>query len=154
MVQSHTVISLFADSRRTVVSNLRKYMHQVLVNHLGALSLPRKSVVRLTDCPHMTVAVYPERKTTTHHKNNLFINLLTLHGHACMKFYVVQAIVTSACKIGKHKVRRAMLSGDSSCLTYMYQGVANIAPKEHSDLGLHCLLKYFWNILIWVYIVC
>ena len=29
-------------------------MHEVLVNRLGGLSLPRKSVVRLTDLPDMT----------------------------------------------------------------------------------------------------
>ena len=29
-------------------------MHEVLVNRLGGLSLPRKSVVRLTDHPDMT----------------------------------------------------------------------------------------------------
>ena len=40
-------------------------MHEVLVNHLGALSLPRKSVIRLTDCPNMTTDVYRGRKTTT-----------------------------------------------------------------------------------------
>ena len=54
-----------ADSRRAVVSYRQKYVHAVLVNHLGGLSLPRKSVVRLTDCPDMTIDVYPERKTTT-----------------------------------------------------------------------------------------
>ena len=30
-------------------------MHKVLVNGLGGVSLPRKSVVRLTDCPNMTL---------------------------------------------------------------------------------------------------
>ena len=39
-------------------------MHEVLVNRLGGLSLPRKSVVRLTDRPHMTLDVYRGRKTT------------------------------------------------------------------------------------------
>ena len=40
-------------------------MHEVLVNRLGGLSLPRKSVVtvRLTDSPDMTVDVYRGRKT-------------------------------------------------------------------------------------------
>ena len=40
-------------------------MHKVLVNHLGDLSLPRKSVVRLTDRLDMTLDVYRGRKTTT-----------------------------------------------------------------------------------------
>ena len=39
-------------------------MHEILVNRLGALSLPRKSVVRLTDRPDMTLDVYRGRKTT------------------------------------------------------------------------------------------
>ena len=40
-------------SRSAVVSYWRKYVHEVLVNHLG-LSLSRKSVVRLTDRPDIT----------------------------------------------------------------------------------------------------
>ena len=39
-------------------------MHEVLVDCLGGLSLPRKSVVRLTDRPDMTLDVYGGRKTT------------------------------------------------------------------------------------------
>ena len=39
-------------------------MHEVLVNRLGGLSLPRKSVVRLIDRPDMTLDVYRGRKTT------------------------------------------------------------------------------------------
>ena len=53
-----------AFSRRAVVSYWRKYVHEVLVNRLGGLSLPRKSVVRLTDRPDMTLDVYRGRKTT------------------------------------------------------------------------------------------
>ena len=39
-------------------------MHEVLVNRLRGLSLRRKSVVRLTDRPDMTLDVYRGRKTT------------------------------------------------------------------------------------------
>ena len=39
-------------------------MHEVLINRLGGLSLPRKSVARLTDRPDMTLDVYRGRKTT------------------------------------------------------------------------------------------
>ena len=42
---------------------MRKYVHEVLVNRLGGLSLPRKSVVRLTDRPDMTLDVYRGRET-------------------------------------------------------------------------------------------
>ena len=40
-------------------------MHEVLVNGLGGLSLPRKSVVRITDHPNLTLDVYRGRKTIT-----------------------------------------------------------------------------------------
>ena len=60
----HTFVSPSAFSRRAVVSYWRKYVHEVLVKRLGGLSLPRKSVVRLTDRPDMTLDVYRGRKTT------------------------------------------------------------------------------------------
>ena len=58
-----------------LVSYWRKYVHEVLVNRLGGLSLPRKSVARLTDHPDMTLDVYRGRKittqqNTTQHNNN------------------------------------------------------------------------------------
>ena len=46
-------------------------MHEVLVNRLGGLSLPRKSVVRLTDHPDMTLDVYRGRKITMQNNNNM-----------------------------------------------------------------------------------
>ena len=54
-------------------------MHEVLVNYLGGLRLSRKSVVRMTDCPDMTTAVY--RELEQQHNNNLqdknfYFNLL------------------------------------------------------------------------------
>ena len=49
-------------------------MHEVLVNRLGGLSLPRKSVVRLTDRPDMTLDVYRGRKTTMQQCNNVQYN--------------------------------------------------------------------------------
>ena len=58
-------VSPSADSRGAVVSYRQKYVHEVLVNRLGGLSLPRKSVVRLTDHPDMTLDVYHGHKTTT-----------------------------------------------------------------------------------------
>ena len=53
-------------------------MHDVLVNRLGGLSLPRKTVVRLTDRPDMTLDVYRGRKTTIQQQqqNQLEINFL------------------------------------------------------------------------------
>ena len=61
----HTFVSSSTNSRGAVVSYWRNYVHEVLVNRLGGLSLPRKSVVRLTDRPDMTLDVYRGHKTTT-----------------------------------------------------------------------------------------
>ena len=52
-------------------------MHEVLVNRLGGLSLPRKSVVRLTDRPDMTLDVYRGRKTTMQQQQLLLLNRWT-----------------------------------------------------------------------------
>ena len=46
-------------------------MNEVVVNLLGGLSLPRKSVVWLTDCPDMTLDVYRGRKTTTQQQQQI-----------------------------------------------------------------------------------
>ena len=63
-VWHHTFVSPSTFSRRAVISYWRKYVHKVLVNRLGGLSLPRKSVIRLTDSPDMTLDVYRGCKTT------------------------------------------------------------------------------------------
>ena len=63
MIPLNKFVSPSAFLRRAVVSYWQKYVHEVLVNRLG-LSLPRKSVVRLTDRPDMTLDVYRGRKTT------------------------------------------------------------------------------------------
>ena len=68
-VWQHTFVSPSAFSKRVVVSYWRKYVHEVLVNRLGGLSLPRKSAVSLTDHPDMTLDVYSGRKTTMQQKN-------------------------------------------------------------------------------------
>ena len=47
-------------------------MHEILVNRLGGLSLPRKSVVKLNDRPDTTLDVYRGRKTTT--QQQLFLS--------------------------------------------------------------------------------
>ena len=59
-------------------------MHEVLVNRLGDLSLPRKSVVRLTDRPNMTLDVYIGRRTTIQQsclQSDLLLNISLVVGH-------------------------------------------------------------------------
>ena len=64
-VQPHTSVFPSADARRAVVSEWRKCVHEVLVNRIGDLRLPRKKCGRLTVRPDMTIAVYRGLKTTT-----------------------------------------------------------------------------------------
>ena len=71
-VPPHTFVSPSADTRRAGVSYWRKYVHEVLVNRLGGLSLPRKSVVRLTDRPDMTIDVYCGRQTTIQQQQQMY----------------------------------------------------------------------------------
>ena len=65
-------VSPFPSSSEEVVSYWRKYVHEVLVNGLGGQSMPRKSVVRLTDRLDMTLDVYHGCKTTTQEQPFLF----------------------------------------------------------------------------------
>ena len=51
---------------------LAKYVHEVLVNRLGGLSLPRISDVWLTDRPNMALDVYSGRKTTAQQQQQLY----------------------------------------------------------------------------------
>ena len=62
-----TLSSATAHGRRAIVRKWRKYVHLVLVNRLGGLSLPMNSEVRLTDRPDMTIAIYRGRKPSTQH---------------------------------------------------------------------------------------
>ena len=55
-------------------------MHEVLVNRLGGLSLPRKSVVRLTDRPDMTLGVYRGRKTAIQQQQSIRLHTIHLCG--------------------------------------------------------------------------
>ena len=94
-----------AFSRRAVVSYWRKYVHEELVNRLGGLSLPRKSVVRLTDRPDMTLDVYRGRKTTIQQYNNfihttdlsveteLMISMVVLF-YTLKKEYIISVVTT------------------------------------------------------------
>ena len=69
-----TVILLSsADSRRVVVSYRLKHVHKVLVNRLVKL-VQEKSVVRLTDHPHMAIAVDWDFKHQT--KPNIILCLV------------------------------------------------------------------------------
>ena len=73
-------------------------MHEVLVNRLGGLSLPRKSVVRLTDRPDMTLDVYRGRKTTMQQQQQLILLLVNAQFHSQYDNEKNQAIANSNLK--------------------------------------------------------
>ena len=54
-------------------------MHEVLVNRLGDLSLPRKSVVRLTGRPDLTLDIYRGRKTTIQQQQQIPFQSIPFH---------------------------------------------------------------------------
>ena len=66
-------------------------MHEVLVNRIGGLSLPRKSVVRLTDRPDMILDVYRGRKTTMQQQQQILKTdrFLTVKYLSSMNNYVL-----------------------------------------------------------------
>ena len=64
---------------------LAKVLHEVLVNRLGGLS-PRKSVVRLTDRPDMTLDIYRGCKSKMQQCNNVTPIFRARH---CMKFFSI-----------------------------------------------------------------
>ena len=73
-------------------------MHEVLVNRLGGLSLPRKSVVRLTDRPDMTLDVYRGRKTTMQQqcKISIFRTIMAIvRGVPNFRIFTVMHVKTS-----------------------------------------------------------
>ena len=80
----------YFNSASEVVSYWRKYVHEVLVNRLGGLSLPRKSVVRLTDRPNMTLDVYRGRKTTIQQQSASEVVLNAAAKSSCFNVRVIK----------------------------------------------------------------
>ena len=103
-VWQHTFDSPSAFSRRAVVSYWRKYVHEVLVNRLG-LSLPRKSVVRLTDRPDMTLDVYRGRRTTTQQQQQPFDSRSTKRGK---KLRLADFVLLMVCSVTYGESHRLM----------------------------------------------
>ena len=84
-------------------------MHEVLVNRLGGLSLPRKSVVRLTDRPDMTLDVYRGRKTTNQQQQS-HLETASAHCRSLMLFIFVQLLKREPALLNAHQVPIAICS--------------------------------------------
>ena len=66
-------------------------MHEVLINGLGGLSLPRKSVVRLNDLPDMTLDVYQGGKTTTQQQQPFIQQNAVIGCQECYPLSILQS---------------------------------------------------------------
>ena len=120
---TRSFVSPSAFSRRVVVSYWRKYVHEVLVNRLGGLSLPRKSVVRLTDRPDMTLDVYNNSATTTTTTNHILIIFI--------------------CKIGLHSVVDILMGSEP-----MYPGF----ESRRSHVFFFFFFFFFFNLFYFIYL--
>ena len=78
-------------------------MHEVLVNRLGGLSLPRKSVVRLTDRPDMTLDVYRGRKTTMQQQQSMQVLHIST-GISGRRLYKSGDIHVTSFIVSKHEI--------------------------------------------------
>ena len=116
-------------------------MYDVLVNRLGGLSLPRKSVVRLTDRPDMTLDVYRGRKTTKQKQQQNTVerakttNLpLTLSIFACRKNIMLShknnvsifddTIISMACDFSNQEILSKMMLNAYSQVFITHSGFA------------------------------
>ena len=108
-------------------------MHEVLVNCLGGLSLPRKSVVRLTDRPDMTLDVYRGRKTTMQQQH-------------WFKFFLSDGQLL-CCQASCPVYRQVLLSFIvliQICFHFVYARLTEIYSFSHSlDLIFHMGTKNF-----------
>ena len=99
-------------------------MHKVLVNRLGGLSLPRKSVVRLTDSPDMTLDVYRGCKTTMQQQQQQQIFLRTC-GFFETKFHMKDG--SRRMKSNTNELGR--LTNMASILLFLVKILKNSSPE-------------------------
>ena len=112
-------------------------MHEVLVNRLGCLSLPRKSVVRLTDLPDMTSDVYRGRKTT---KTIITTLTLRLNGEGDIYFSNIRKTIVAGSNLRAHDlVFGAHMYRQSTLCSRVAS--SNQARVIHQSLVFHTFLQ-------------
>ena len=111
-------------------------MHEVLVNRLGGLSLPRKSVVRLTDRPDMTLDVYRGRKTTI--QQQLVIGYGYSSMHTPLPSFINVTIRNKFRDMVRtmlpHKLNNSMISCTVHLLLFLYQFNASSFVRSLSEI--------------------
>ena len=85
------------------------YVHEVLVNHLGGLSLPRKRVIRLTDRPDMIIDV-----CHGHRNNNTTTATLLMMANIHMTIVQVEAGRAKMLKDMKKKMALTKMATESN----------------------------------------
>ena len=145
-------VSPSADSRRAVVSFWEKCVHEVLVNRLGGLSLPRKSVVRLNDCPDMTLDVYRGLKTTTQQQQQIHRTILC---KPCIAVTAGFEVLLASAAFSSSLLFFSCLSSKSLSLSSLYTRPFSSfsSYKYFKDSDMHCLsshhrtlMQHPWNL--------
>ena len=119
-------------------------MHEILVNRLGGLSLPRKSVVKLTDRPDMTLDVYHGRKTTTQHNNNTIKGEPIPVGEVILQFFLDNFMPLFRLRIFQMQLQLSVGTRMRCSCSWkiLLANTVDLEQTPHdvaSDLGLHCL---------------
>ena len=116
-------------------------MHELLVNRLGGLSLPRKSVVRLTDRPDMTLDVYRGRKTAMQQQQQQLARLQSFS-------------VTDLMLSGIHVETDLKLRNISGCLIDLAPGNQCVTNYKHLNIlsvGKNLLAVYLFSYVFCMY---
>ena len=112
-------------------------MHEVLVNRLGGLSLPRKSVARLTDLPDMTLDVYRGRKTTKQQQQQPYDLLGRIVNSRC------SCLGSPTSGVGVH-VRVVVSRMIKFCIKVLYKRQGNVRLAI-LDVDSSFFFFFFWT---------
>ena len=125
-------------------------MHEVLVNRLEGLSLPRKSVVRLTDRPNMTMAIYRGRKRQQHNNNKSFATCCKCPSLLACLFYfknLTDVVVNWIIATKKHQTPEHLTAGAYGQTDLHYFLDMDMAVLGRPNSGVWLLLNLLSHIL-------
>ena len=117
-------------------------MLEVLVNRLGGLRLPRKSVVRLTDRPDMTLDVYRGRKTTIQ-QQQLLVRMDKQWYNRCILLCTYDVF----CRVAT--VREKFLENEIFPRSGKSQGILWMAREIRKDFKSQGKVREFGNKWLW-----